>query len=111
MSRWFWAAVAVVVLLIIAIPTAYVVALKSSAKYVTVTVESKDAVTKDNSNQYRIYTDRGVYVIADTLVFWNWRSADRYQDLKPGTTYRCLSAGWRIGFFSAFPNLIDCEAV
>ncbi len=107
---WLVVAFVAVILIFVAIPTAYVIALKQSAKYVTITVDGKESVSKDKGHEYRVYTEDAVYVVSDSLVFWNWRAADRYNKLKQGETYRCLTAGWRIGFFSAFPNLISCEA-
>lgn len=98
-----------IVLLIAGCMTLYITAYRASAKIVTITVEDKESVNTKDDHEYRVYTDNGVYVVADTLSFWNWRAADRYAELKEGKTYTCKSAGWRIGFFSAFPNLIDCE--
>jgi hypothetical protein len=99
---------------ILAFPIIYGVALHASEKTVTLTVEDKDSVTVSNGdqgskNEYRVYTDRGVYKVVDSIFYLDFRAADRYAALKVGRTYACKQAGWRIGIVSAFPNLIECE--
>jgi hypothetical protein len=90
-------------------------AYKSTIKEVTFTVQSKESVTVPTGdtvkNQYRVYTDHGVYVVEDTWIFFNFRAADRYAKLLPGHKYTCKQAGWRFGFTSSFPNLIECDEV
>ena len=75
----------------------FLVAYKSTIKEVTFTVQSKESVTVPTGdtvkNQYRVYTDHGVYVVEDTWIFFNFRSADRYASLIPGHTYTCKQAG------------------
>lgn len=92
----------------------YIAAVKNSEKTTVVLIEDKESVTVSDGdggskNEYRIYTNKGVYVVSDTIVYWNFRAADRYAQLKVGKTYKCKQAYWRIGFFSMFPNLIECE--
>lgn len=90
---------------------AYPFVLKQSAKHQVVTIKGKESVSKDDGHEYRVYTRDQVFVVKDSLVFWNWRAADRYNMLEVGKSYDCLTAGWRVGFFSAFPNLISCKEV
>lgn len=99
---------------VVGIMAAYTFAYIASAKTVVLTIEEKGSVVvsdgnNNSQNQYRVYTDKGVYVVEDTIVFFNFRAADRYAQLKIGKTYSCKQAGWRVGLFSWFPNLVECK--
>lgn len=112
-------AVLIAVVVIGLVGCGYVVAYKQSERTEVITVEDKESVTKSSGsgeslsiqNEYRVYTDKGVFVVSDSFVYLNFRAADRYAGLKVGRTYSCKTAGWRFGLFSWFPNLIDCEEV
>jgi len=109
--------IALVIVLAILSAPAYVLVYRASAKDVTITVEDKGSVTQSSGSgdnlevhtQYRVYTDKGVYVVEDSWAFLNFRAADRYGALKVGKTYDCTQAGWRVGLMSWFPNLISCK--
>lgn len=63
---------------------------------------------KDGNGIYRIYTANcGVLAIQDNPLFGNFNSADIYGAIRPGHTYRLETVGYRNGFFSWFPNIID----
>lgn len=84
---------------------------KATEKTTTLTVEDKESVNTKDGHEYRVYTDKGVYVVKDTVIYFNFRAADRYASLKVGKTYTCKQAGFRFGLGSAFPNLIECNEV
>lgn len=83
-----------------------------SDENVTITVKDKESVTVNNGegskNQYRIYTDKGTFVIEDTLIKGRFDSSDEYAALDAGKTYECEAFGFRIPFFSSFKNLHNC---
>lgn len=57
----------------------------------------------------RVYTDCGVFVVADELGRLHFNAADVYADLEPGGTYTLTTVGWRFGLFSWFPNVIEVQ--
>lgn len=80
------------------------------------TVSGKDwaqKVTSGNStSEYRIQTEEcGVLKITDNLLRLQFNSADRYAEIDEGATYEFTLIGFRIGFFSMFPNIIAAEEV
>ncbi|ASU81538.1 hypothetical protein CDO52_00905 [Nocardiopsis gilva YIM 90087] len=77
-------------------------------RHVECTVTNKDRGGDDGS--YRIYTEQcGVLANTDSLWHAKWDSADVWQGIEPGQTYRFHVVGWRFGFFSHFPNVLDVE--
>ncbi|ALH46894.1 secreted protein [Mycobacterium phage Theia] len=80
----------------------------------TCLVEEKDRTTKvvdgNSRSEMRIYTDCGVFVVEDNLLA-GFNSADVYGRLKPGKTYEITTGGYRIGFLSEFPKIIDVKEV
>jgi hypothetical protein len=56
-----------------------------------------------------VYTDKGIFQNTDSWFPWKTRSSDVYNQLRVGKTYRCEIAGWRIGFFSMYKNIVTCD--
>lgn len=93
----------------------------SSEKTLTCTVTDKDRTTKvtsdgnggmTSSSDARIYTeDCGTLQVADELFKGHFTSADTYAAIEPGHRYAFTVVGWRIGFFSEFPNIIKATEV
>jgi predicted outer membrane lipoprotein len=79
----------------------------------TCTVESKDrTTTSGGSSDARLYTtDCGVLNVGDSILSWHFRSADTYASVKAGKTYRVTTRGYRIGFLSMFPNVVEAAEV
>lgn len=76
----------------------------------TITVCNKERVAVKNSGEYRIYAAEGTYVMADSLFGTvRYDTADAYAKVKPKTTYDVVYKGWRIPFFSSFPNLLELK--
>lgn len=66
--------------------------------------------TSGEGSQMRVYTENcGTFVVSDSIIKTDFRSADRYAKIKVGKAYDITSYGWRIGFFSAFPKIITAE--
>ena len=83
---------------------------KSSESAVTVKIESKERVNGDKSSKYLVFTPSETFENTDSWIYWKFGSSDMYGALKEGTTYECKVAGWRVQFFSAYRNLIECKA-
>jgi hypothetical protein len=75
------------------------------------TVTGKESVRTGESNQYRVYTSCGTIVVEDALVIGRFDSADVYGAIQPGKAYRFKTGGYRVGFLSMFPNLIEVKQV
>lgn len=103
---WAWLAAAAV-----AAVCAWAIVDYSKVKTVTFTVSGKESVNTNDGHEYRIYTDRGTYVIGDSLIIGRFDSADVYGRMRENHTYDCQVIGWRIPFFSAFQNIKSCEDV
>jgi hypothetical protein len=75
---------------------------------VEVKVLDKD---RTGDGDMRVYTDKGVFVNADS--FWRGKhnSADWWAKWEEGKTYRFDVAGWRLGVTSDFPNIFAWEGI
>ena len=58
-----------------------------------------------NSSKYLIFTDKGTYEITDSWLMWRWNSSDLYGSLKEDNCYDFKLRGWRVSFFSMYPNI------
>ena len=76
-------------------------------------VTDKDrAAGRDGHSDMRVYTDDcGVLHVGDSLLSWHFNSADTYESIEPGHTYRVTTRGFRIPFLSMFPNVVDAQEV
>jgi hypothetical protein len=80
----------------------------------TCTVEQKERIYagKDAGVQQRVYTEEcGVLSVGDALFAGHFRSADTWRSIEEGHTYEMTTRGYRVGFFSMFPNVIKAEEV
>lgn len=87
------------------------IAVYSSAKDITCQVQSIDRVSDGNGgSDARIYTkDCGVLVNKDSFMFLKWDSADVQAAIHPGQTQTFHVAGFRVPFFSSFPNILEVK--
>lgn len=78
----------------------------------TCTVNDKSVgYDKDGHGIYRIYTNEcGVLGIKDVPFVGNFNSADLYSHIQRGRTFRFTTVGFRNGFFSWFPTIIEVHA-
>lgn len=83
------------------------------------TVTSKDRSVSINSDgdgnvtsqtNQRVYTSCGTFVVEDNIFLGKFNSADTYGALIDGQTYDFKIIGWRNGFFSMFPNILEATA-
>lgn len=78
----------------------------STVDYQNVCVDSKERVITQDSSKYLIFTDKGVFENTDSLLFFKYNSSDLYAKLRNGSCYDIKRTGWRITFFSVYPNII-----
>lgn len=98
------------ILAVVALPVGCQAALRSTEQVRTLTVAEKAPST--DKKPYRIFAADGTtYSVEDSLTYFNWRASDRYGELRVGHTYRCKTAGWRLGLTSSYRNLLDCTEV
>ena len=76
----------------------------------TCTVETKQATGTKSGNLYLLYTKEcGQLQIADSMLQGKFNSTDTYARIKEGQSYYFDTVGWRNGFFSAYPNVLDAH--
>lgn len=79
----------------------------------TVKVEGKERITQQSGNHinsfYLVYTDKGTFKLEDDLFRGNFYSSDVYGKLKQDSTYTFKTAGYRIGWMSEYPNIIEVK--
>lgn len=101
---------ALVVLVIIAI-VGFNIAKFSKKETFTTRVTDKERIVKKNGDNldsyYLIYTDNGTYKLEDELLYGNFRSSDWYGKIEIDSTYEFTTIGFRIGFVSEYPNIVE----
>ena len=74
-------------------------------------VDGKERITErrgDNIESfYLVYTDKGTFKLEDDMFRGNFYSSDVYGKLRQDSTYTFKTAGYRIGFMSSYPNIIN----
>lgn len=74
----------------------------------TIHVTDKDRVCDSNNEcQYLVYTDEGTFKNVDSMLNGKWNSSDIQGQLKRDHTYRVKVEGFRSGFLSEYPNIIE----
>lgn len=79
-------------------------------RYVTFTVSKEDRIYNQDSSKYLIFTNKDIFEDTDSLFNEKFNSSDVYNQLDSGKTYTCDVNGWRIPFFSAYPNILHCQS-
>lgn len=76
----------------------------------TITVDSKERVVSGKSGRYLVFTEgSGTYEVTDSLWAGRWDSSDVYGQIEEGVTYDVTVQGYRVPFFSMYPNIIEIE--
>jgi hypothetical protein len=80
----------------------------------TAKVSGKERVIEQTSKNsfdsyYLVYTDHGTLKLEDDVFRGNWHSSDVYGSLKTDSTYTFQVSGYRIGFTSSYPNIIEVK--
>ena len=78
---------------------------------VKTTVTYKERIVKKSGESiesyYLIYTEAGTFKLEDELLYGNFNSSDWYGKIKPDSTYEFTTIGFRIGFLSEYPNIVE----
>lgn len=92
---------------------AFQISAYTNVETVTAKVEGKERVTQQVGETlqsfYLVYTDKGTFKLEDDLFRGNFRSSDTYGKLRQDSTYTFKTAGYRIGFMSSYPNIIEVK--
>ncbi|MFH1182720.1 MAG: DUF1523 family protein [Candidatus Moraniibacteriota bacterium] len=61
-------------------------------------------------DQYLVFTkDDGIFKNTDSWFWWKFNSSDIQNQLTAGMPYRIKHYGWRWGFFSLYPNIVEAK--
>ena len=83
----------------------------------TVTVQSKNIKSGSNSGKFMVFctdTNTGesrVFEVTDSLFKWRFDSADTYNMIKEGETYKFTTGGYRVPVLSMYPNIYEVAKV
>lgn len=86
-------------------------------EHFTCTVTDKDRTSttdKDGKSKSdaRVYTKEcGTLRVADSVLSWTFSSSDTYASMERGKTYKVTTRGFRVPFFSMFPNVVKAREV
>ena len=104
--------VAVGVLFLLSILYFFLGAIMSAAWTVSYTesVEFTVSGKERGSGDYEIYTDKGVFLNQDSMMFLKFNSADIQAELKEGSKYVCSAQGFRLNWYNKryIKNLLSC---
>jgi len=85
----------------------------SNVETVTVRVEGKERITEQSGEKlnsfYLVYTDKGTFKLEDDMFRGNFYSSDVYGKLRQDSTYTFKTSGYRIGYMSSYPNIIEVK--
>lgn len=84
-----------------------------TAKTRTIDITDKARITSgsngNTSGKYLIYSKEGTFEDTDSMMRLKFNSSDVYGQIQVGKRYRCLTYGWRLPFFSNYPNIVKCS--
>jgi hypothetical protein len=85
----------------------------SHTETISAKVEGKERITEQNGKHldsyYLVYTNKGTLKLEDDLFRGNFYSSDVYGKLRQDSTYTFKTSGYRIGFISSYPNIIEVK--
>lgn len=76
----------------------------------TKVTDKERIVTKNgkfSDSYYLIFTEDGTFKLEDELFYGNFNSSDWYGKIKVDSTYEFTTIGFRIGFMSEYPNIVE----
>jgi hypothetical protein len=79
---------------------------------ITTRVVGKERIVESISDNgiisyYLVFTEAGTFKLEDDIVYGNFRSSDWYGDIKSDKVYEFEVIGWRIGYISEYPNIVN----
>jgi hypothetical protein len=102
------AVIAAAITLVVAIPF---VVNYSNIQIEDVTIVGTQVKRDNNKDVYMVFTDKGVFKNTDSLLWFKFDSSDVQSILMQNKKVRVKHAGYRIPFFSAYPNVIEATPV
>jgi len=77
-------------------------------------VLEKERITSNNGDgkvesYYLIFTEAGPLKLEDEIFYGNFNSSDWYGQIRKDSTYTFHTVGYRIGFLSEYPNIVNFE--
>jgi len=75
-------------------------------------VTDKERITQGGGDgrvesYYLIFTEAGTFKLEDDLIYGNFNSSDWYGRIKRDSTYTFDVIGYRIGYMSEYPNIVN----
>lgn len=103
---------AVIVLVALVALVAPAIAKTTNIQTYKVTVQDKGRVGGDKDGKYLVYCldaegNSRVFEVTDSLFKFRFNSADTYNLIQVGETYTFTAGGYRIPFFSMYPNIYE----
>lgn len=74
-----------------------------------VRIEHRERERRSDGDMYMVYTTAGVFQNSDSLLDFKFNSADVQSRLTPGLTCDLITRGYRVPFFSLFPNIVEAR--
>lgn len=71
------------------------------------TITRLERITDNKKGKYLIYNNNTTYELTDSWIHWRFDSSDVYGQLVAGKTYKADLQGFRIPFFSMYPNILN----
>lgn len=107
---------AVIATLIVVIIVGSVVLQHTSRHFDTITVSEKtvkrSGYGENTVEKYLIFsTDGRVYENTDSLIEGKFNSSNVYGMLVPGNTYKIESYGYRLPYYSMYPNIVNVKEI
>lgn len=99
---WTITVILTIVLAVIGLPVYYIYG--SSNSVVTVINKTDHKIIGD-TDTYLVFTEAGVFKNVDSWWWFKFNSSDVQNTFKEGRTYRIYYYGWRMTWFSAYPNV------
>lgn len=72
-------------------------------------IKDKERIVQTDDSYYLVYTDKGVYKNADSLLYFKFDSSDLYNELEPGMTCDLDVYWFRVPFFSMYENIVSVK--
>jgi hypothetical protein len=105
--------IAIGIMMLLSVLYFFLGAIMSAAWTVTYTesVEFTVSGKERGSGDYEIYTDKGVFLNQDSMMFLKFNSADIQAELKEGSKYVCSAQGFRLNWYNKryIKNLLSCK--
>ena len=105
--------ITILVVAIIIGSIAFSISSYNNVETVTAKVEGKERITEQSGDRinsfYLVYTDKGTFKLEDDMFRGNFYSSDVYGKLRQDSTYTFKTSGYRIGYMSSYPNIIEVK--